>query len=116
MDPGPRRRTTEIRPETPPAPAEPSADGRSSATTQEQVRHARHLLARPENTVTSIAKLLGVYRNTKRETLQGAQDYGDADTCRRTVFDWLTRYNTRRRHSANGHLSPNRIRTPTPNR
>ncbi|MCX4792095.1 MULTISPECIES: IS3 family transposase [unclassified Streptomyces] len=43
----------------------------------------------------------------KRETLQGAHDYGDSDTCRRTVFAWLTRYNTRRRHSANGHLSPN---------
>jgi hypothetical protein len=28
--------------------------------TEEQVRHARDLLARPENTVTSIAKLLGV--------------------------------------------------------
>lgn len=32
--------------------------------TDEQVRHARNLLARPENTVTSIAKLLGVSRNT----------------------------------------------------
>ncbi|MEI7030991.1 helix-turn-helix domain-containing protein [Streptomyces pratensis] len=32
--------------------------------TEEQVRHARDLLARPENTVTSIAKLLGVSRNT----------------------------------------------------
>ncbi|MFF1569290.1 hypothetical protein ACFVY1_38590 [Streptomyces sp. NPDC058293] len=41
------------------------------------------------------------------ETLQGTHDYGDADTCRRTVFAWLTRYNIRRRHSANNHLSPN---------
>jgi hypothetical protein len=32
--------------------------------TEEQVRHARDLLACPENTVTSIAKLLGVSRNT----------------------------------------------------
>jgi transposase-like protein len=32
--------------------------------TEEQVRHARDLLARPENTVTSIAKLLDVSRNT----------------------------------------------------
>ncbi|WP_423247587.1 IS3 family transposase [Streptomyces achmelvichensis] len=46
------------------------------------------------------------HASLKRETLQGAPDYGDADTCRRTVFAWLTRYNTRRRHSANGHLSP----------
>ncbi|MEU9671091.1 IS3 family transposase [Streptomyces bobili] len=47
------------------------------------------------------------HASLKRETLQGARDYGDAGTCRRTVFAWLTRYNTRRRHSANGHLSPN---------
>ncbi|MFE0726629.1 IS3 family transposase [Streptomyces rochei] len=47
------------------------------------------------------------HASLKRETLQGAHDYGDASTCRRTVFAWLTRYNTRRRHSANGHLSPN---------
>ncbi|MEE1744544.1 MULTISPECIES: hypothetical protein [unclassified Streptomyces] len=32
--------------------------------TEEQVRHARDPLARPENTVISIAKLLGVSRNT----------------------------------------------------
>lgn len=47
------------------------------------------------------------HASLKRETLQGAHDYGDAATCRRTIFAWLTRYNTRRRHSANGHLSPN---------
>lgn len=47
------------------------------------------------------------HASLKRETLQGAHDYGDPGTCRRTVFAWLTRYNTRRRHSANGHLSPN---------
>ncbi|MFE5210645.1 IS3 family transposase [Streptomyces sp. NPDC056600] len=47
------------------------------------------------------------HASLKRETLQGARHYGDAATCRRTVFAWLTRYNTRRRHSANGHLSPN---------
>ncbi|MGW3140962.1 IS3 family transposase [Streptomyces sp. NPDC001139] len=47
------------------------------------------------------------HASLKRETLQGAHDYGDAATCRKTVFAWLARYNTRRRHSANGHLSPN---------
>ncbi|WP_406513900.1 IS3 family transposase [Streptomyces sp. NBC_00161] len=46
------------------------------------------------------------HASLKRETLQGAHDYGDATTCRRTVFVWLTRYNTRRRHSTNGQLSP----------
>lgn len=38
--------------------------GRPPAMTEEQIRHARDLLTRPENTVTSIAKLLGVSRNT----------------------------------------------------
>ncbi|MET9778375.1 IS3 family transposase [Streptomyces sp. NPDC006367] len=47
------------------------------------------------------------HASLKRETLQGAHDYGNAATCRNTVFAWLTRYNTRRRHSACGHLSPN---------
>lgn len=47
------------------------------------------------------------HASLKRETLQGARDFGDPATCRRTVFVWLTRYNTRRRHSANGQLSPN---------
>ncbi|MCX5205939.1 IS3 family transposase [Streptomyces sp. NBC_00237] len=46
------------------------------------------------------------HASLKRETLQGAHDYGDTTTCRRTVFAWQTRYNTRRRHSTNGHLSP----------
>ncbi|MGW2928311.1 IS3 family transposase [Streptomyces fungicidicus] len=46
------------------------------------------------------------HASLNRETLQGARDYGDAVTCRRTVFAWLARYNTRRRQSANGHLSP----------
>jgi transposase InsO family protein len=46
------------------------------------------------------------HASLKRETLQSAPDYGDATTCRRTVFAWLTRYHTRRRHSTNGHLSP----------
>lgn len=46
------------------------------------------------------------HASLKRETLQGAHRYDDATTCRRTVFRWLTRYNTRRLHSANGQRSP----------
>ncbi|MDT0495738.1 IS3 family transposase, partial [Streptomyces griseus] len=46
------------------------------------------------------------HASLKRETLQGAHDYGDPATCRNRIFAWLTRYNTRRRHSANGYLSP----------
>jgi DNA invertase Pin-like site-specific DNA recombinase len=38
--------------------------GRPPAMTPEQVRHARDLLSRPKNTVSSIAKLFGVSRST----------------------------------------------------
>ncbi|WP_371666663.1 DDE-type integrase/transposase/recombinase [Streptomyces sp. NBC_00289] len=52
------------------------------------------------------------HASLKREALQGAHDYGDAGTCRRTVFAWLTRYNTRRRHSTNGTNAYNTDTTP----
>jgi transposase InsO family protein len=42
----------------------------------------------------------------KRETLQGAHGWADAAQARRAVFAWITRYNTRRRHSTCGYLSP----------
>ena len=35
----------------------------------------------------------------KRETLQGAHAWPDQAACRRAVFGWVNRYNTRRRHS-----------------
>ncbi|WP_442819563.1 DDE-type integrase/transposase/recombinase [Streptomyces sp. NBC_01230] len=53
------------------------------------------------------------HASLKRETLQGARDYGDAGTCRRTVFAWLTRYNTRRRHSATATSAPTNTNTDT---
>jgi transposase InsO family protein len=43
----------------------------------------------------------------KRETLAGAATYADATSCRREIFRWATRYNTRRRHSYLGHQAPN---------
>jgi predicted transcriptional regulator len=46
----------------PPAPA--ARLGRPPAMTAEQIRHARDLLTRPDNTVSSIARLLGVSRAT----------------------------------------------------
>jgi transposase InsO family protein len=46
------------------------------------------------------------HASLKRETLQGTHHYDGPRSCRLTVFRWLTRYNTRRRHSANGQLSP----------
>jgi len=43
----------------------------------------------------------------KRETLRGARRFDGARACRLAVFRWTTRYNTRRRHSANGQQAPN---------
>ena len=43
----------------------------------------------------------------KRETLAGAATYGNEASCRREVFRWAVRYNTRRHHSYLGQVSPN---------
>jgi len=51
----------------------------------------------------------------KREVLQDGSCWPDAATCRREVFRWLARYNTKRRHSYCNHVSPaNYERTHTP--
>jgi transposase InsO family protein len=42
----------------------------------------------------------------KRETLAGAPGWNTPDQARRAVFAWITRYNTRRRHSTCGQVSP----------
>ncbi len=42
----------------------------------------------------------------KREVLQDAACWANEQTCRRQLFRWLARYNTRRRHSWCGYLSP----------
>jgi transposase InsO family protein len=42
----------------------------------------------------------------KREVLQDAACWTDEPACRRQVFTWLVRYNTRRRHTRCGYLSP----------
>ena len=42
----------------------------------------------------------------KRETLRGGPCWPDAAKCRREVFRWVTRYNTRRRHSWCGQQAP----------
>lgn len=43
----------------------------------------------------------------KREVLAGAAMFPDEHECRRAVFKWVNRYNTRRRHSYCGNVSPN---------
>jgi transposase InsO family protein len=42
----------------------------------------------------------------KRETLQGKKRWAGAREARLAVFRWVTRYNTRRRHSGLGYISP----------
>jgi transposase InsO family protein len=42
----------------------------------------------------------------KRETLQGEHAWPDHAACRRAVFGWVNRYNTRRRHSYCGQQAP----------
>jgi len=52
----------------------------------------------------------------KREVLQDRACWPDAASCRREVFRWLARYNTKRRHSRCRHSSPatyERTLTPT---
>jgi transposase InsO family protein len=43
----------------------------------------------------------------KREILQDNDNWPDEPTCRRELFRWLTRYNTRRRHSWCRYQTPN---------
>ena len=43
----------------------------------------------------------------KRETLAGDTVFQDEHECRRAVFKWVNRYNTKRRHSYCGNVSPN---------
>lgn len=47
----------------------------------------------------------------KRETLAGAATFPDQAPCRRQIFRWAVRYNTRRRHSYLDHQSPNTYET-----
>ena len=49
----------------------------------------------------------------KRETLQSARGWDSAEVCRREVFRWVTRYNTRRRNSAQDCRSPLAFETAT---
>ncbi len=52
----------------------------------------------------------------KRETLQGSGHWATADQARLDTFRWVTRYNTRRRHSRLGQTSPVTYETTLTNR
>jgi transposase InsO family protein len=47
----------------------------------------------------------------KREILQDHTSWPDETVCRRQVFRWIVRYNSRRRHSYCGHQSPTTYET-----
>lgn len=47
----------------------------------------------------------------KREVLAGASAFTDPASCRRQIFRWATRYNTRRRHSYLGYQAPDTYET-----
>ena len=49
----------------------------------------------------------------KRELLEGRAAFPDQATAYRAVFRWANRYNTRRRHSAIGNITPNAYETAT---
>ncbi|KYK07724.1 integrase [Micrococcus sp. CH7] len=49
----------------------------------------------------------------KRELLEGRPAFPNAPTAYRAVFRWANRYNTRRRHSAIGNITPNAYETAT---
>lgn len=46
------------------------------------------------------------HASLKREVLGDRRRWQSAEQCRQEVFAWLVRYNSRRRHSANGQVSP----------
>jgi Integrase core domain len=50
----------------------------------------------------------------KREVVQDNTCWADAGTCRREVFQWPARYNTKRRRSHYRHFSPSTTKGPTP--
>ncbi len=50
----------------------------------------------------------------KRELLEGRPAFPDQTTAYRAVFRWASRYNTRRRHSAIGNITPNAYETAAP--
>ncbi|MEV0150713.1 MULTISPECIES: integrase core domain-containing protein [unclassified Nonomuraea] len=56
---------------------------------------------------TAGAKARGPVKKPARgPPLQGAKRWSSAHEARLAVFKWITRYNTRRRHSTLGYLSP----------
>ena len=52
-----------------------------------------------------------VRKHRSRPVLAGRSAFPDQATAYRAVFRWANRYNTRRRHSAMGNITPNTYET-----
>ena len=80
------------------------------APPEERVNHKRVARVMAERGIEGI-KLRRRVRTTipepSDETLAGAAAFSDEKSCRRQIFRWAVRYNTRRRHSYLGHQAPN---------
>ena len=71
----------------------------------EQLKVAQSMGAVGTSADNSLAE--SVNAALKRELLEGASAFPDQATAYRAVFRWANRYNTRRRHSAIGQITPN---------
>jgi transposase InsO family protein len=96
------------------------------ASLRDAIFHADHGAQYTSKDMAKLCELLGVRRSfgavgssadnalaesfnatLKREVLAGLPAFADEWSCRREIFRWATRYNTRRRHSYCDQMSPN---------
>ncbi|MGV9192745.1 IS3 family transposase [Microbacterium sp. MC2] len=75
------------------------------ATLCEQLKETQSMGTVGTSADNSLAE--SVNATLKRELLEGASAFPDQATAYRAVFRWANRYNTRRRHSAIGQITPN---------
>ncbi len=75
------------------------------ATLGEQLKVTQSMGAIGTSADNSIAE--SVNATLRRELLEGASAFPEQATAYRAVFRWANRYNTRRRHSAIGQITPN---------
>ncbi|WP_167536980.1 integrase core domain-containing protein [Pseudarthrobacter phenanthrenivorans] len=83
------------------------AEARRVVVHQVETTELLSAVAHPVPGVGRVAKVDGEPGDVKRELLAGRSAFPDQATAYRAVFRWANRYNTRRRHSAIGNISPN---------
>lgn len=82
---------------------------KAHATLCEQLKVTQSMGAVGTSADNSLAE--SVNAALKRELLEGRPAFPDQATAYRAVFRWANRYNTRRRHSAIGQITPNSYET-----